>query len=164
MGLLENPHPRAMLEFLESKGYINFIDYYRRNDHDEARRLIGLAVHHNHVPLAEAVFALDQFVCVYDTAKSLRAAISQNNLSIVTLFLTHGADPECPGRADRVDFSRSTCELARPGSEVYRAVRKEVRKKMRKLGHDYKPPTFMVWDKRKQMDVPVAYTFQAPKL
>lgn len=160
-GLLDNPQPQAMLDHFETNGFLNVYSRYRPNPNDQAQRLIDLAVHHSCVPLAKAVFALAHYV---DTENGLREAISKNELSMVQLFLKNGADPEATRWCERAKYHRSTCELARPGSKVYKIVREAVQKKVRTLGNRYSPPVFSVWDMKKQMDVPVAYTFHAPEL
>lgn len=81
---------------------------------------------------------------------------------MVELFLNNGADPEAVD--SRCEFYRSTCELTRPGSKIYKILRDSVEKKVRESAEKYIPPKFWVWDAEKQMDVLVAYTFHAPEL
>ncbi|KAF3036255.1 hypothetical protein E8E11_002480 [Didymella keratinophila] len=120
-------------------------------------------VRHSCVPFAEAAFAVATYSL--DTKQGLREAISQDNLPMVELFLKNGADPEGVESWRRdPEFHRGTCELARPGFKVYKIVREAVAKKVRRLKGTYEPLRFWVWDVKRQMDVPVAYTFHAPEL
>ena len=160
-GLLRNPHPKEMLRHFHTNGFISRYLPYRIHEDDQARKLLDLAVHGGSVPLADAVFELYPYL---DCDSAFRDAISKNDIAMVQLFLRKGADPE----ARFYDWNgvprSSTCELARPESKVYTMVREAVERKVRELDQEYEIPEYLVWDIKKQEDVPVAYTFHAPEL
>jgi hypothetical protein len=163
-GILRSPAPQRVLKFCKDHLILDGWTKYAYDTHrsPKVRRVLEHAVHNHTKPLVEAIFALRMYST---TGKALRLAIKMNETDMVRLLLDKGADPE--GELHGYSWSAersSTCELARPNSEVYKMLQTAIKEKMARLRAFYRMPYRTVWDSKKQEDVRVQYTFHASEL
>jgi hypothetical protein len=178
-GLLRNPNPETMLRFFTEIGYKGLWDTPCHYDDSKSRKLLEAAVRDTNFSLVAAVVAVRGPLYTIHSATTdeearrhvavnrdaFRQAIFMDNLAMVQLFLSNGADLEALWIHDR-GFEKlnpnpkrkgTTRELSRPGSKLHAMVQATVDNRIHKLGDKYEAPSYMVYEFDKKGKIRVTH-------